>query len=195
MEDVDLSPLKFDIWQISFIWLLVDLWPGQLIFDPKLTVLCKFDQNWTFTLIFTSKTLLDIFTVISSKLVPDLNFGSTQLTRYPYARWFPINLANFKQLYLENGLTYETETSTKLKILISSFCWCVRRWPLTFEIWHMTNLLYLTSSWPLTWSIDFRPQINCTLQVWPKLNIYFDFYKQNTFGHFHRNFIEIGARP
>ena len=59
----------------------------------------------------------------------------------------------------------------------------------------MPNLLYLTFSKPLTWSIDFRPQINPTLQVWPKMNIYFDFYKQNISGHFHRNFIEIGARP
>ena len=107
----------------------------------------------------------------------------------------PLNLANFKQLYLEIGLTYETETSTKLKMLISSFYWCVRPWSLTFEIWHMTNPFYLTSTWPLTWSMDFRPQINPSFQVWPKLNIYFDFYMQNTFGHFHRNFIEIGARP
>ena len=151
------------------IWPLVDLWSGQSIFDPKLTLLFKFDQTWTFTLIFTSKTLFDIFTVISLNLVPDLNFGSTQFTRNPYARWFPINVANFKQLYLENRFTYETETSTKLKKLISSFYWCVRRWPLTFEIWHMTNLLYLTFSWPLTWSIDFRPQINPTFQVWPLL--------------------------
>ena len=149
---------------------------------------------WPQNRFLTPKFLTPKLTLLT-KLVLDLNFGSTQLTRYPYARWLPINLANFKQLYLENGLTYETETSTKLKILMSFFYWCVKRWPLTFEIWHMTNLFYLISSWPLTWSIDFRPQIKPTFQVWPKLNIYVDFYKQNTFGHFHPNFIEIGARP
>ena len=184
--------MTFDLWnlQMTNLLYLTSSWPltWSIDFRPQINCTLQVWPKLNIYFDFTSKTLLDIFTVISSKLVPDLDFGSTKLTQYPYARWFQINLVNFKQLKT-------AETSTKLKILISSFCWCVRRWPFTFEIWHMTNLLYLTSSWPLTWSIDFRPQINCTLQVWPKLNIYFDFYKQNTFGHFHRNFIEIGARP
>ena len=190
-------PFTFEIWHMTNLLYLTPSWPltWSNDFRPPINPTFQVWPKLNIFLIFTSKKLLDIFTVISSKLVPDLNFGSTQLTRYPYERWFSINLANFKQLFLQNSLTYETKTSTKLKILISSFCWCVRHWPFTFEIWHMTIVLYWTSCWPLTWSIDFQPKINPTLKVWPKLNIYFDFNKQNTFRHFHRNFIEIGARP
>ena len=114
--------------------LIIDLWPGQSIFSSKSALLSGFDYNWTFSLIFTRKTLLDIFTVISSKLVPGHNFGSTQLTRNPHARWFPIILGIFKQLFLENSLSCETETSIRLKVLVPSFYWCVRIWPLTVEI-------------------------------------------------------------
>ena len=107
IKDVDLlfllmyKTLTFDLWNLAYAKsplfdLLLTSEPGQSIFGPKLTLTSEFDHNWTFTLIFISKTLLNIFTVISSKLVPDLNFGSTQFTRNPYARWFPINLSKLQ---------------------------------------------------------------------------------------------------
>ena len=59
IKDIDLlfllvcKTMTFDLWNMLYAKLpLVDLWPGQSIFGLKLTLLSKFDQNWTFTLIF-----------------------------------------------------------------------------------------------------------------------------------------------
>ena len=73
----------------------VPYWPLTWSIDFRALInpiLSRFDHNWTFTLIFTRKTLYHkenhkenhFFTVISSKLVPDLNFGFTQLIGKPY---------------------------------------------------------------------------------------------------------------